>query len=363
MIRYLIKNNFKLMLRNKWVLACMLIGPILTIAMLSSAFEDMMSSYENVEEFKVGYRVSEKSVFADSIEEITDAGKTAGIQFANYPDGDPESLMAQNDLAGFLVFDGEEYTLYESADYETEGQTLEYFMVQVEKQAARQIENNMFPQGEEENITLPIQELEFMPAIDSKDYYGIIEVVYFIWCGIVSVAGVLSSEKKNGISKRFQVAAMSETKLYFSRWIPAVLTTICQIAATIFLATVLFGISWGNIPLTVVVLLVTVMGAMAFGLLLYAICRNLAVTIVALFTLVWFMGFFGGSFETYMFSSMPDSMKNLSPIYHVNRALVEYSCMGKSDYTISCILYMIGITIVCTVLAVLINTIRKKGRA
>lgn len=31
MIRYLIKNNFKLMLRNKCVLAMMLIGPILVI--------------------------------------------------------------------------------------------------------------------------------------------------------------------------------------------------------------------------------------------------------------------------------------------------------------------------------------------
>lgn len=35
MIRYLIKNNFKLMLRNKWTLAVMVLGPIMVIAILS----------------------------------------------------------------------------------------------------------------------------------------------------------------------------------------------------------------------------------------------------------------------------------------------------------------------------------------
>lgn len=362
MIRYLIKNNFKLMLRNKWILATMLIGPILVIALLSSAFEGMMSSYENVAEFKAGYRISDESIFAENIEEIKNAGKAAGVILVNYPEGDPKTLIEKNDLAGFLAFEDKGYTVYESADYQAQGAVLEYFMEQVEKQAEKQVRNSMFPE-QEENITLPVQKLEFMPAVDSKNYYGIIEVVYFIWCGIVSVAAVLSSEKKNGISKRFQVTGLSETGLYFSKWIPAVLTTICEMTVTILLATGMFGISWGNIPMTILVLLLTIMGAMALGMFLYAVCQNLAVTVVALFIIVWFMGFFGGSFETYLFSTWSDSIKNLSPIYHVNRVLVEYSCMGKSDYTVSSILYMSGITVVCTVLAVLVDTIRKKGRA
>ncbi len=362
MIRYLIKNNFKLMLRNKAILAAMLIGPILVIAMLSSAFEDMMASYESTEEFKTGYRISEDSIFSGNMEEIKRAGKEAGIVFENYPDGDPKAIMEQNDLAGFLVIEGETYTVYESADYETQGKILEYFMGQVEKQVSGQIRNSMFPK-EEKEITLPVQKLEFMPAVDSKDYYGIIEVVYFIWCGVVSVAGVLNSEKRNGISQRFQISGMSEMGLYLARWVPAVLTTVCETVVTVLLTVALFGISWGNNPLTILVLLVTTMGAMAVGLLLYSVFQNLAVTIVALFTLVWFMGFFGGSFETYMFSTVSDSLKNLSPIYHVNRVLVEYSCMGKSDYTVSSILYMVAITVVCTALTIFINTIRKRGKA
>ena len=100
------------MLRNKWILATMLIGPILVIALLSSAFEGMMSSYENVAEFKAGYRISEESIFAENIEEIKNAGKAAGVILVNYPEGDPETLIEKNDLAGFLAFEDEGYTVY-----------------------------------------------------------------------------------------------------------------------------------------------------------------------------------------------------------------------------------------------------------
>lgn len=358
----LIKNNFKLMLRNRWIFVTMLLGPIIVIALLSSAFEDMMASYENAEEFRTGYRISKDSIFYENIGQIKEAGKEAGIDFENYPDGEPEALMLQNDLAGFLVLEGEKYTVYKSADYRSQGEMLEYFMEQVKSQAAAQVRNSMFPPVEEKE-GLPVRKLAFMPEIDSKNYYGIIEVVYFIWCGIVSVASVLASEKKNGISRRFRVSGLSEIRLYFARWFSAVLATVCETAVTVFLTIVVFDISWGTNPLTIVVLLLTVMGAMALGMFLYAVLDNLAVTVVVLFTTVWFMGFFGGSFETYMFSSLPDSLKNLSPIYHVNRVLVEYSCIGTSDYTMSSIAYMGGITVVCTLLAIAVNYVKKEGKA
>lgn len=79
MIRYLIKNNFKLMFRNTWSVAVMLLGPILVIAVLSSAFSELMKSYEGVDEFTVGYRIQEAD---NSIIEATKiAGEEAGILF------------------------------------------------------------------------------------------------------------------------------------------------------------------------------------------------------------------------------------------------------------------------------------------
>lgn len=66
MIWYLIKNNLKLMFRNKAILATMVLGPIFVIAMLSSAFDDLMKSYEKAGKFKAGYQV-EGGVFGKII--------------------------------------------------------------------------------------------------------------------------------------------------------------------------------------------------------------------------------------------------------------------------------------------------------
>lgn len=101
----------------------------------------------------------------------------------------------------------------------------------------------------------------------------------------------------------------------------------------------------------------------AFGMMIYNISDNIAITIIVLFTVVWVMGFLGGSFETYMFSSIPDTARHLSPIYYGNRALVELSCMGHSEYVSSAVGYSLAVTVVCSVIAVLAGRIRKRGRA
>lgn len=362
MIRYLIKNNLKLMLRSKWIIGVMILGPILVIAILSSAFQELMKSYEGVEEFKAGYRV-EAEVMQDSIEQIKGAGLEAGITFEEYPEGDVKALIENNDLAGFVEIGEETYTVYESADYIVEGITLEYFMNQVMKQGANLVLQQMIPTMQEEEIELPVQELDYMPAINSKDYYGMVYVVYFIWCGIVCAANVLSSEKKNGIDKKYQVSSISNFKLYLGKWIPVVLAIVIETGITVLATILLLDIHWGNPWMSAVLIVLTAMASAAFGLMIYYLCHNLAVTIVVMFTVVWFMGFFSGSFETYMFSSWPDAVKNAFPIYHVNRALVEYSCMGQSTYTNSSILYMLAITVACSAIAVVADRIRKGGRA
>ena len=101
----------------------------------------------------------------------------------------------------------------------------------------------------------------------------------------------------------------------------------------------------------------------ALGMMLYNISDSLVITIILQFTIVWFMGFFGGSFETYMFSSISDTLKHLSPIYHGNRALVELSCMGESNYVASAVIYSLAITVICSIIAICAGYVRKRGKA
>lgn len=363
MIRYLIKNNFKLMLRNKWIIFVMVLCPVLVSAILSSAFADLLKSYEGVDDFKAGYRMEEGSIWSDSIEIIEEAGAEVGITFVEYPTGEPKEMIENNGLAGFVEFGSEEYIVYRSADFEVEGITLEYFLSNVMGEGANQALQAVFPSLEEESVEIPVQQLDFLPAIDSGDYYGIVYIVYFSWCGIICIANVLSNEKKYGIGRKYQVTAISEVKMYLGKWIPATLVVASGMGVAAVISSILFDISWGNPGISVVILVLSIMASSSFGLMLYYIFHNLAITIIVLFSSVWFMGFFGGSFETYMFSVWSDSVKNLSPIYHVNRALVENACMGHSAYTDSSILYMLVLTLVCSAAAVVAGKVRKRGIA
>ncbi|MCM1261430.1 MAG: ABC transporter permease [Butyrivibrio sp.] len=360
MIRYLIKNNFKLMFRNTWSVVIMLLGPVLVIAVLSSAFAELMKSYEGVDEFAVGYRTLGKTVddMDMVIESVKAAGEEAGVLFYEYPEGEVKDIMEKNELAGFVEFNENEYVVYKSSDYEVEGITLEYFMNKV-----MNVGVTAALQGNEQDVVLPVKELEFMPAIDSKDYYGIIYIVYFCWCGIICATGVLSNEKKYGIVRRFQVSNISESQNYLGKFIPIILTVSAGMAMVTGITILLYDIHWGSPFLSAFVVFMMIASGAALGLMLYNISDSLVITIILQFTIVWFIGFFGGSFETYMFSGISDKLKHLSPIYHGNRALVELSCMGRSDYAVSAVVYSLAIVAVCSAIAILAGSIRKRGRA
>lgn len=357
MIRYLIKNNFKLMFRNTWSIAVMLLGPILVIAVLSSAFSELMKSYEGVDEFTVGYRIQEAD---NSIIEATKiAGEEAGILFFEYPEGEIKDVMEKNELSGFVEFAEDKYTVYTSADNEVEGITLEYFMNKVTNEGL----NASLQIKEQAKIVLPVEQLKYMPAIDSVDYYGIIYIVYFCWCGMICATGVLSNEKKYGIIRRFQVSNISESQNFFGKFIPIVLTVTGGMAIATIITVLLYDIHWGNPFLSTVIVFLMIVAGTALGMMLYNISDSLVITIILQFTIVWFMGFFGGSFETYMFSSTSDLLKQLSPIYHGNRALVELSCMGESSYVASTVIYSLAITVICSIIAIFAGYVRKRGKA
>ncbi len=361
MILYLIKNNFKLIFRNKWAVLVMLVGPILTIAMLSSAFRSLMSSYEVPDEFTVGYR-DNGSVISANIDTIKEAGKEAGIIFSEYPEGDPEGLIQKNDLSAFVEFNKDEYDLYKSGDHKTECSITEYFIDRVMSKGVDAAIDTMAPAG---GMTseIPVTQLEFMPAIDSTDYYGIIYIVYFFSLGIICATGMLSSEKKNGIEKKFRICSLSAVQIYLARLIPTAAVVMCCALAETLLSVMMFDIHWGVPLVSAAVVVLVILAGCTFGFLLYSISRNMALTVIALFSTIWTMGFLGGSFETYMFSDIAENVKRISPFYFANRSLVELSCMGHSDYVISTFIRLGAITVICAVLTIFTDMIRKRGKA
>ncbi|MDO5155761.1 MAG: ABC transporter permease [Eubacteriales bacterium] len=361
MIFYLMKNNFKLMFRNVWSIVLMTVVPVIVIAILSSAFSEQMKSYQGIDEFTVGYRLASDSVLQDAMKTVKEIGIDNGITFHEYKDGNPEDLMKNNELAAFVEFSKDKYTLYQSSEHKLEGITIDYFLNRVMQEG---VNAALQTQGaKEQSITLPIKQIDFMPAVDSTDYYGIIYIVYFAWCGLVCATGVLSNEKKYGIERKYQVTSLGNIEMYLAKFLPVTLIVCLGMAIGAGISICMYDIHWGNPVLSAVIMICSIMAACAMGLMIYSFFKNIVITIISVFTIVWFMGFAGGSFETYLFSSIPDLFKKISPIYHCNRALVELSCMGHSDYVSSTILYSLAMALICSMIAIVVETIRRRGKA
>ena len=70
MIRYLIKNNFKLMVRSITNSIMIVIAPLILILLLSSAFNETMSRYDNDSDIVAGYMIEGNDVSNEMIEAL-----------------------------------------------------------------------------------------------------------------------------------------------------------------------------------------------------------------------------------------------------------------------------------------------------
>lgn len=380
MIRYMIKNNLKLMFRSPANIILFILMPILVSSVLASAFSALMKSYENKTPFDVGYCMEQESVFCIGMEGLKSGGKQAGVNFTECDEveatafteasdaeaierheKDIQTVMNQRNLNVFVEFCKDTYVVWERENAKTEGQILEYLLNAYVEGADRMKLQMVQGGGRSGEIELNIETPEFMPAINSTDYYVIIELAYFGWCALVCAAGLLGAEKKYGINKKYQVAGLSKTKIYLARFLPMVICVFCCEAIAAVIAASTLDVHWGPAGWTIAVFAGMLLAACAFELLIYEITQSMVLSIISSFCIVWFMGYFGGSFETYMFSSMPQILKSLSPIYHGNRALVELSCMGHSDYVLSSLLYSFLLFAGCSLASIILGRVRKRG--
>ena len=372
---YLIKNYLKMMLRSSSNILMYILAPTIVAAVLTSAFTTLMDSYKAPETFEVGYRVSEGSVFSNGMNALKETLNDKGVIMTEYTEGDPEEIMGRMELSVFVEFKDNEYLLYKNRDARVEGQILEYalgewcsYMMSGGAETVGSVQG-VGKSGEKtaemfaaitEASEIKVEHPFFVPAIDSTDYYGIIEIAYFAWCSIICGAMVFTAEKKYRIGRRFAMSGVSEFKLYISRLVPIVMSVAIGLLLSAVIGIVFFDVHWGNALLSALVVLMSIFAATSFELVIYNATSSMVATVVISFAIVWFMGFFGGSFETYMFSSAPQVLKDFSPIYYENRALVELSCMGKSDYTIKSILISGAIGIVGSALNIGILKLRKE---
>ena len=129
MIRYLIKNNAKLMGRS-WVNVLLFaICPVIVSAVLISAFSDLMENYKERGEMRCGYSIESGSIWETAEEALKISGEQADIDFVRFDAEEPEEMISKNELSGFVQFESGKYKIYRVSDQPTQGAALEYFKI------------------------------------------------------------------------------------------------------------------------------------------------------------------------------------------------------------------------------------------
>lgn len=365
MLWTIIKNNFKLMFRNKIVVIMMTLCPILVVAALSSAFQTLLKTDYDEEGFTIGYYAEEKSEIALYLQTGKEEFEKNDIIIKEFAKVTPEYLVKDETVDIFVHVKENEIVIYSSESdsmyVKICENILQQFIVGMENYKLQLIDK---AQGKTEtaHVSIKVTKLEGIKLASAEDYYGIIETIYFIWCGMILLAAVVQSERKNYIQRRILVSPSSRLTLYLGKFIPCELLLLVVTSISVCISTYLFDIHWGNLPGTIGILLLTSLASTAFGILCIYIVNNLAVSVVLLFAIVWFAGFIGGSFQTYMFDNFPEFINRLSPLYYVNRTIVEYSTMGKSIFTTDCIIVMSIMFVVCVALGILCMNRRMEER-
>ncbi len=351
MVRYLIKNNLKLIFRGKLIFIMMILIPVLLVTLLSNAFDSMLNVNYSLQEYEVGYSITEDSYILPMFETIQTVGSKNSLKF--YPNSKEAGLEKLNDqtLDLYIEFGPKEYIIYQTEDTKAATMILKNIM-------------SLCKQGEplrEDPYT--VKNLDTNPMPEAKNYYGIVEIVYMMWCGVLSISAVISSEQKGRIKSRMKMSSTSTISFYLGKFIPCVIVLCIQLGLAIMITSVGLGINWGDkLHLSFGILFLQAMAVSAFSVMLYQIFQNIAATIVSGFIIVFSWGFFGGSFQTYMFTTTSDTMAAISPIYYLNRTLVEYSTKGSSEYALPCVVILSAITVIGSMVSILLSHFCKGDR-
>ena len=92
MIRYLIKNNFKIMFRSATNILILTLAPIVVSAVLISAFSAIMEKYQETGNFKVGYSYNSKETQTIVIDGLRTIAEEQGISFVEYKNTEPKAI-------------------------------------------------------------------------------------------------------------------------------------------------------------------------------------------------------------------------------------------------------------------------------
>ena len=245
----LIKNNIKLLLRCKALILIVLVMVLVT-GLLSAVFKDLMTDSFEIKECNVGYTFSSDCKYEPMKPVFEKVFEDNDIDLIYYPQVDAEKLVENGSADVFIEIDDEGCTVYSSKEYKNEAGVIKIIAYSIISQSA----------GVQVGSYLNEYEIKADPMPDSELYYTIAYTVYFIWCAMIVLGIVLSSERKNRIGLRYRCSPASSIKQYFGYFVPTSIVIILLIGVSVAICTPLFSISWIGIPFAAYLLFIGTVG-------------------------------------------------------------------------------------------------------
>lgn len=332
----LIKNHLKLMLRCKPILL-ILLCMIMVTGMLSAVFSDLMTDNLDYGSFTLGFSFTQGCVYEPLQPVLETIGKENGLTLMQLTDGSAERAIQSGRVDVFAAFSNDGCKVYCSDDRQIEASVVEMLLSSLLSGAS----------GAQAGEYLTEYKMKVQPMPDSQMYYTIAYTVYFVWCAMIVLGVVTSSENKNKIGARFRTTPVSSLSVYLSRFVPSAIVITTLMFAGVAICTALFHITWKQTALCALILLLGCIASAALATVLFSLIRNVIVCVVLGFSLIMFWGFFGGSFCPYMWAPWADGIRDGSPIYYMTRSLVELNTTGSSSFTLPAMLILCGMAVVC----------------
>lgn len=361
---YFIKNNFKLIYRSRVIFFMFILLPVVLVALLSDTFSNFLDTNKKLDSFQAGYFCEEGSFMEPMITQFQQACEESGIALVALQEKEGISKIKEGRLDTYVLFQKTDYALFQGKDTTGCAMVLDN-MITSFINGFRQLQVGEIADSDvtvgETNL-VKAEHIDVEPIPNAKTYYGIVEILYMMWCGIISIGAIYMSENKHNVQKRYYISTIRSFRFYLGKLLAGFFALCIQMGTAIAITMIFIGVDWGDVFYkSAGLLLLQAVAVSALSILLYQMLRNTAVVLAIEFFVVFIFGFLGGSFQTYFYSTISLDVAEWSPQYYFNRTIVEFATKGKSDYTYMSIGILLGIILMCSVCSLIL--LRKRREA
>ncbi len=379
MLFTLVKNNTKLLIRSKVGFIFMCLLPIALIFILTSAFSGYMGEKVEIESFSVGYSITSKSYTKDYFDVLKKEFEGQGMFLTLMDKEEGIKALASDKIVSYIVLGDELCTIYNKEGIDIKAMIFESslqagmapldgFKIVRNYTAERQMNLDVQRSFQWDELSkrsrlslIKREKLAADPVPKAKDYYGIVQIIFIIWFGVSSAVTLSTIERKNKILARISLTNVRPITLFLGKFIPNSISTSIQVGIAIIVSTLLLKVNWGEYPaLSFGLLLMQVMAVSAFGTMLTVMIKNSTIITLFMYMGAFTFGFIGGSFQTYMYNFIDERIVRLSPLYYMNRTLVELSTKGESAYLMTTFIMLLIIIIVSVSIGLSLMYIRRE---